>query len=299
MKRLMLIFSLFLVLLLSCQAGAKIGKPTPKVTALLCTVDDTHFPGVAVVGGIIGRTKWVESEGAVGLMRKGARLSLYHLQIGAMGKVSLTGNGKTPPEHPGPGSAWGLFYEDYRITVDAGKEDAYAKAHSAQSSEKIPLLAAWVGQGRSPRWIIGRLSDPQNNIQRKTIINWLAGKGTPSDVIRNVEVEQIVRADINGDKQDEVFISFRGGDWSASDPKRRRFAYLVMRYLPPKSQRPNIAVIANDPMAVHSIAGFCDLDRDGRAEIITTCWGPDYAGSYLFRQVGNRFKSVEGWGLGE
>jgi len=301
-KRSLTVVTAALVVLTSFQAEGKVRQTRPKVTALVCSVDVHGKPWVAVIGGPVAGKTWVDSEEAKGLMHEGDRLSLYALGADILGQVVLTSKGRLGSEEEDSFEEYGLFF-DAQVNVAPGKQEAYMKAKEVAEKRILPhMLAVWSSKGFKPRWLVGEVLNPENRAYRRVIADWLARRGVPSDVIGKVVAEQVVRADIDGDKRNEVFLSFRSEDaprWlQPGESKKRTFTYLLMRYLPPKSQHVKTIVIAYDQPGINVVAGFCDLDGDGRAEVITELNGVDVWGATLYRWLGSRFEEAGGWGGG-
>lgn len=202
-----------LALFLHGWAAAK--RPTarsiPKVTALVCTFEPARRgtePQVAVVAGPLAGKGWVRSERAGGLMRKSDRLSLYAMETGAIGALVVTGRAEWAKD----GTSYGISYA-VREDMPADKRRAYDAAVRRRTTKdvwlRIPhLLAAWSASGREPLWVRGETVKPDDPAYRNIISNWLAKRGVPRDVRASVEVNQIVRADVNDDSRDEAFLSF-------------------------------------------------------------------------------------------
>jgi len=302
--------ALSLTLLGDARAPKTTEGSLPKVTALVCTIwpwVETGKPELTVVAGPVAGTGWVGGEDAEGLMHKGDRLTLYALETGVLGEVVLTSAGKLDSEFHQPiGAGDGVSYEA-RIGIPPRRRQAYERARQRrgqlnEAGEAMSLLAAWSPKAPAPRWVAGELLDRTNSEYRKVIGDWLSARGVPAEVIASVEITQIARADINGDKRAEVFLSFHTPDTITFEGHERAtkktFSYLLMRYLPPHSRRVKTVVVADDANFVEWVEGFCHLDADGVAEVITHWTAYESDGVDLKRWVGGRFIEVGGHGWG-
>jgi len=269
----------------------------PKVTALVCSFNpgDAQWPPephVYVVGGCVAGKGWIEGGKATGLLHKGDRLSLCALETSSLGHVVLTSS------DGGKGGYGGITVLAFpvKVRIPPQKKAAYAKARK----HRLYMLAAWNPQGRAPRWITGRILDKDSSRYRKVIADWLRRRGIPEDVINKVVIEQVVLADINRDGHNETFLSFYTAGMAPEafePPSKRTFSYLIMRYRPPRSRDPKTVVVQYDTL-VHDVAGFCDLDGDGWAEVITGSDTGESGGDDLHHWVGDRFETLKGWRAG-
>jgi len=303
------------VLLASClhgwtKAKPSTAKPVPKATALVCTFEPTHrgtAPEIAVVAGPLAGKGWLRSERAGGLMRTGDRLSLYAMETGAIGALVVTGRAEWEQD----GTSYGLLYA-VREDMPADKRQPYDAAVRRRTTKDVwlrtpHLLAAWSASGRQPRWVRGETVKPDDAAYRSIISNWLAKRGAPWDVRASVEVDQIVRADINGDGRAEVFLSFHTPNavqgfmsptWHARATKRH-FSHLVMRWAPSRGERVSTLVIDDNINSGKRVHGFCDLDGDGWAEIVISS---DLFEGYkvdLLHWHHGRFARIIGWGAAD
>ncbi len=317
MKRLMLISPICLALLLSCQAGAKAkktiaNKPKPKVTALICSFVPGYAeekPEVTVIGGPVAGKGWVSSEEAKGLMHRGGRLSLYALEAGELGEVVLTSEGKLESQEKRGGSgAEGLFFGT-EAKIPAEKRAAYEKALELYRDidnvgQGPDLLAGWNVKGHRLRWVTGEIVKRDSKTYRNVISEWLRTRGVPKGVIEKVEIEQVVRADINGDGRQEVFLSFHT---PASEiltiegherATRKAFSYLLLRYFPPGGGKVKTFVIDDFVNSIKHVDGFCQLDEMGWAEVVVRHSAYESAWTDLLHWVGNGFAETSGWSLG-
>jgi len=302
-----------LALFLHGWAAAKrpTAKSTPKATALVCTFEPARRgtePQVAVVAGPLAGKGWVRSERAGGLMQEGDRPSLYAMETGAIGALVVTGRAQWAHD----GTSYGILYA-VREDLPAGKRGAYDAAVQRRTTKDVwlrppHLLAAWSASGRNLHWIRGDTVKPDDAAYRKLISNWLAERGVPPDVRTSVEVEQIVRADINSDGRDEVFLSFHtppdtehlnegfmSHTWHARATERH-FSYLVMRWVPVTGKRIETVAIDDNVNSGKRVHGFCDLDGDGWAEIVTSSdfWEGYQVDLRHWRRGG--FAKIVGWG---
>jgi len=231
-----------------------------------------------VIAGWVANKGWVKGERAKRLIHKGDRVRLAPAGVGADGEITLTTSGSTgaEEEQEGDGSFWGL-------SLDGKVVAAGSSTHQA-----ICPLGVWHSTGSpAPRWAIGTEVSANSQTDREAIEEWLKSRGVSRAVIASVVVDQIVKADINGDKRDEVFIAFRTPDVGSPEavskgeggrerPSKNSFSYLIMRYLPSRSRHARTVVLSNVSWVMHAVLGFCDLDRDGWAEVVSQDNWTDY-----------------------
>jgi hypothetical protein len=263
-------------------------------------------------------------------MNKGDRLALYALETGVLGDVTLTSDVSVGSERPiDPVGYWGLSYEA-RITVPPGKQAAYEKAKALRRDMwAVDMVAVWHEDDPEPTWVVGQLlpgAASEDSEYRDLLAGWLRARHPDAEEITSMRIEQAVKADINRDGRDEVFLSFRcsvrwrdteegradprafdSGRGRADDdcflketgrPESRHFSFLVMRHLPGDARQAETVVLDNCPCRTLWVVGFCDLDRDGTAEVITRAQGVDYSGAQLFHWDGERFHELDGYGAG-
>jgi hypothetical protein len=267
----------------STQAGALTG-----------TVEEGSL---LVVAGLRGRRDWLPSEKAAELARTGDPVSLYELRAGPIGKAQVAGTGKlgqdTSPVN------WTMLGAWYPLCLDPKLVEPFA---SASAGSPRTVVGLWHSPAApAPRWVEASVLDPWNRTYRNIISKWLAARGVSEEVRHTITVEQIVRADINGDGRTEVFLSFHTPITSYPSGKRSNatsFSYLLMRYLPRHSRRASAVVVEDMRDVVHNVVGLCDLDGDGWAEVITESYGIDAIGTSLHSWTGRGFRAVSGWGGG-
>jgi hypothetical protein len=279
----------------------------PKCTALVgifeASEDQAASGELEVVAGCVAGKGWVESEQAKGLMRKGNKLSLYTLADAQLGDLSITSVGVLDSETVENCSAVGLRYQ-VTPTVLRGKEREYQKAVAEEPTGwGHRLLAVWHSPGTAtPKWVTARPLGTGNTVYRKVIADWLKAKGVSDKVASGVTVDQILKADMNDDSRDEVFLSFRTPDTPTTDwrpePSKHRFSYLLMRYLPRGSRDPKIIVLDEVPYLAYRVIGLCDLDGDGCAEVVEEAEGVDQWAVGLHQWAGSKFTWVSGCGVG-
>ncbi|MFB3882970.1 MAG: hypothetical protein ACE149_17020 [Armatimonadota bacterium] len=260
-------------------AGFAGGESRAKRAALIGDLD--RGTGVLwVIGAYVSDRGWLSSKDASGLMHKGDEVAVLRLTAGRIGTAKLTNNGTLDSDF-----SQGLWYRSEPIE---GDELGVALWHSRGSP--------------APKWVRVREFSTGNTVYRKVISEWLKGKGVAGKTAESVVVEQVVQADINGDKRDEVFLSFRtpntpGFDW-VTKPTEDTFSYLLMRYLPRGSRQAKTVIIEEFPSVVHRVTALCDLDNGGWAEVATSSSGVDVWGSALHHWTGGRFRRVGSWGGG-
>jgi hypothetical protein len=297
MRRWQLLAALLLLAMGSIAFAGTRSRPPGRATVLGRTTwdDRDNSTSLQVIAGWTARHGWRDSEGTRGLMHKGDVLSLYQLGVGEIGTLRLTDRGVVGSEQEdiGEGETYGIEFSA-AASVTRG---VWAKQREG------PLLAAWHSAGSpEPRWAPGRELEPKHATYRKVIADWLRAKGVSQATIDTVEVTQIVVADVNGDGKDEVFLSFatpQGTRIDATRATKRAFSYLLMRYVPKGKSTVKTVVLARDYTVDYSIAGFCDLNGDGWAEVASDETGvSDYTGTCLYHWTGRGFKRVNGWGWG-
>jgi hypothetical protein len=303
----LLLLSLLLAALPCLPLHAKAKTAAPKHTALVGVLQSSEEadtpPGLVVVAGWVAGKGWLQSENTQGLMHKGDALSIHTLASSGLGVATLRDNGALDSEAVESRSAAGLRFQ-VETRPAAGKEDAYRKALDHDDAGAGPsLLAVWHSRDSpAPRWVTGRQLPTGNAVYRKVISDWLKAKRVSEAVVKTVVVEQVLVADINSDKRDEVFLSFRTPNTPTTDwcpePSKDRFSYLVMRYLPRGSREPKSVVLDETPYLVHRVIGLCDLDGAGWTEVISEHWGVDQWGVGLHHWTGSEFSWVSGCGLG-
>jgi len=307
------------------HAQAKTRAEAPKGTALAGSISlwnskpsDRDFD-LAIIGGPVAGKGWVKSEGAKALLEKGDRLSLYALEAGEIGTATLTSGGALDSEKPPDGGeSWGLGFKA-RLTIPEARKAPYEKAHKLRQTDfdnyvDLPVLAAWTRDGSKPQWVSGELLVGQRAKEStywEAAADWLRTKGVPQKDIDGMQIKQVVRADINRDGRHEIFISlgcaatwgYRQEDLKASGyddetASRVFYSYLLIRRLRPGSEQVETLILDDEPWRSLYVCGFCDLDRDGTAEVIVSGSGIDWSGSMLYHWDGKRFQAVEGWGGG-
>jgi len=291
---------LILVPLLAFCAWAKPKTPArkhvkPKVTALICSYRERGFSGsgvetessMVVIGGLVAGKGWISSEQAKGLLHKGDKLPLHVPITGApLGTVVLTGSegalgyGINPP------------YFVAHATIPSRKRDTYRKADKEG-------LAVWSQLGHAPRWVTGKVLNVNSKYYRKVITNWLRTRETSDLAVKYMVVEQIIQADINRDGRMEAFLSFHSSFETNRVPRDQAFSCLIMQYNSGTRGKTKTVAIAdeNSDLVMFLIGGFCDLDRDGWAEVVIRWWGGEGNGSDLLHWTGDRFKLLRGWEL--
>jgi hypothetical protein len=231
----------------------------------------------------------------------GDEVTVGDLQTGLVGRGRLTSQGKLGSEQAQ--SQWGMgmrgLWYDVQLKASAEKQLAQAGKRAGTAPS---LLAAWHSTSSpAPRWVKGAVLDPRSRVYRAIITDWLATRGVSPKVMQMVDVNQVVKADINRDGRDEVFLAFHTPD--VSYPTRAHstatsFSYLIMRHVARHSRRVRTVVIEDRPNSLHALSGLCDLDGDGWAEVVTTSWAVDACGTTLHHWTGCSFEAVEGWGGG-
>ncbi len=125
-------------------------------------------------------------------------------------------------------------------------------------------------------------------------------RGVPEAARKKTEIGQIIKADLNGDKRDEVLIAFAGpeaGNANSSSVPESRYSYLLMRYLPKGSKTVSTVVMNDDKYYLHTVDALCDLDGDGWAEVLGTDSEGDGFLDLLYHWNGKGFEIVPGGGL--
>jgi len=303
----LLLLPLLLAALPCLPVQAKAKPPAPKRTALIGIFepsdDPANPPDLVVVAACIGGKRWAETEEAEGLVPKGDRLPLYTLTDGQVGEAAITGDGALDSATVVSYAAVGLRYPA-TATPLRGREKEYQNAVAGgPTGSGQPLLAVWHAPGSpAPKWVTARELSTENTVYRKVISDWLKAKGISQEVIATVVVGQILQADVNSDKRDEVILAFRTSNTPANEwrprPTKSNFSYLVMRYVPHGSRKPRTVVLDDTTHVEKRVIGLCDLDSDGWAELVSEVGGLDIWGVQLHHWVGDRFNTVLGCGAG-
>jgi hypothetical protein len=314
MKRFILVAltACVIALLLTPCTWAKAKKPArkqvkPKVTALICsfrtrgfsTGGDETDSRIAALAGTIAGKGWINGLKARGLLHKGDRLPLYTLESGQIGEILLTSTEHEMGYGVDEGEVDAITFQAL-ARISPSKKVAYDKANKIHSNSEginigMSMLAYWNPKGHKPKWITGQIIQRKNQKYRAIVANWLKTKKLSADARNDVVVEQIVQADINGDGRKETFLSFNSGEGIGD------FSYLLMCYRPRGTR--NIRTVVVDEGS-HSeeyqtyICGFCDIDEDGWAEIITYTTGGKSDGDDVRHWVGDRFETFRGWLMG-
>jgi hypothetical protein len=299
----------FPCILVACllSLGSEAPSQAAPTSALVCTLRvEEGDTTVDVVGGHVAGRGWVASEEAKGLLKKGDRLTLYALEAGVLGEVILTSDECVESEQPVDGGAvWGLSFKG-RIVIPPGKREAYAKAQKVRGDLwHMDMVALWVEAAPEPPLLIGELlpgAREKSSEYHKIVADWLRYRGVAQDELGRMEIEQAVRADIDRDGVAEVFLAVHCAAWwgptadGRSDQKY--FSYLLMRRLPRGASSVETVILDDNAWRSLWVVGFCDLDGDGRAEVVTQGHGVDYIGAQLFHWTGSGFQLVNGWGAG-
>lgn len=274
----------------------------PKVTALVCEVNVYGWGAgtVEVVGGIVAGHGWRGAEDVKGVLGKGSRLSLYALEAGPLGTVTLTSPERLGSTDPEPPYCVGVEFASSDTTVTPGKEAAYAQARERRQAIPgvcIPLLGAWMSDGREPAWITGELlSGKKESPYWNVAESWLRARGVTAKALQDWRVEQVVRADVNRDGGTEVFLSVTNGpaETPTGQSTKDTFSYLLMRRTRPGSREVETVVLDDIAWRMLWVSGFCDLNRDGWAEVVIAADGIDFGGNGLFYWDGRRYRLL--WG---
>jgi hypothetical protein len=277
-------------------AARKVARPR---AALIGSLERERQGCLFVIGGVARGRGWLSSERARGLAQPGDEVTVGDLQTGLVGRGRLTSQGRLGSEEAP--SQWGMRGLWYDVQLDARAEKRLTR-EGKRAANAPSLLAAWHSPSSpAPRWVRGVVLDPRSRVYRKIITDWLAMRGVSPRVMQTVDVSEVVKADVNRDGRDEVFLAFHTPD--VSYPTRAHstatsFSYLIMRHAASHSRRVRTVVIEDRPNSIHALSGLCDLDGDGWAEVVTTSWATDACGTTLHHWTGRRFESVEGWGGG-
>ena len=285
----------------------------PKVAVVVASVsiggegrrkDDAD---VSVMAGYVKGKGWLNSEKAGPLMRKGDRMGLYTLDPLAqrVGQVEMTNNGQDLGADE-EASEWGWVVEARVIQPLRDKTVVGVwrtfEERVGQSAEGKAVVGIWrAPTAPEPKWVTGKRLSPDNVVYRAEVLAWLKKRGVSEPARRQVEVREIIKADLNGDKRDEVLISFhspQADQFNNPEMPKPRYSYLVMRSLPRGSPTPRTTIVNDDCASVHYVDGLCDLDGDGWAEIISHDGAQDYGTDWIHYWNGKGFRSVSGCGGG-
>jgi len=264
----------------------------------------THFD---VVGGYVAGRGWVSSEEAAGTMSGGDRIALHRpLSARPVGEITLTGVERMPREDE---TQWGLICEAWVGERFPEPGRAYVGAWSSDTDH-------------TPRWLDAESLSTSNHVYRRVIGEWLSARGVPQSAIATVEITQIVRTDINEDGRDEVFVALEtpgiakpdaSGKWRLlchvrevspgspdcqPGPTPEVFSYLLMRHVPPGAKVAQTVVLADDSLFSHEVIGFCHVDGDGWAEVVSRSHKIDYGDTRVHYWTGDSYRALSGFGGG-
>lgn len=294
---------LVLLALVAAVQGGEIGvrradRPAPAVCVVGSVYELSDEEGKFAVAAAALGDQWRDSEDAKGILHTGDRLSLYHLTLGAVGELVLQNDGDLGSEGDNPIVARGLHFQG-RAAIRAEYRGKLERANRS-FAEWPDLLAASSSAPGPPQWVQGELLDPADPVHRETAIRWLTDRGVAADVLETVILEQVVRADTDGDGSAETFFSLRSPDtptfpWHGKATERT-FSYLIV--VSPREGSVVTSVVMDSVDTVNCVEGFCDVDGDGRAEVVTSVHGVDIWGSYLCRRKDSGFEAVGLWGGG-
>ncbi len=289
---------LLLVTVLPVQSGAGTRGKHPRVTALVCAVgynDKGAADRVTVIGGVFAG-RWVGSEKAQGLLRKGDRLSVYDPATGRSGVATLTNGGRLLSEaEDEPGSGQGL---EFGAAVQVAQPP-----QADEATGETTVFATYTRHGPPPHWVKPQvLATPAKGSPYWMIAeDWLRAHRASPRAVAHLEFEQAVRGDINCDGRDEVLLSFHGSEGQSVGDlwKDKYYSYLLMRRIGPSGRADTLLLDDDDwPQWRMSASGFCDLDGDGWAEIVVEGGGVDASETDLYHWNGHRFVKLDGFGWG-
>jgi hypothetical protein len=115
--------------------------------------------------------------------------------------------------------------------------------------------------------------DPNNELYRQMVIDWLAAQGVADPQLGSLH---IFRVDLEGDGVDEIFISATHLDESQHLTRAGDYSVILMRRVA-GNEAVNLLLLGDiytsaEPEITYprtySIANFIDLNRDGRLEVI-------------------------------
>ena len=258
--------------------------------------DDKGHHTLTVIAAFTGR-RWVDSEKARKMLHKGDRLSIFAPATGARGEAVLTDSGHLRSEEPnvGEGEGYGL---EFQSSVQLGPDSAEPPEGGGGE-----VLATWTKSGASPHWIkMTALPKPaKGSAYWRVARAWLRERGWPPRAVETMSIDQILRADVNGNGKEEVFLSLSGDDGRPAHETagKRYYSYLLMLSADTKGITRTIVVNSDDwAQYSQSIIGLGDFDHDGWAEVITSGGGLDAEDVTLFHWNGHRFVRGGscGWG---
>lgn len=265
----------------------------PEATALVGQVIERERPdAILLIAGYVTSRGWVDSTEAKGLMHHEDKLSLYALHVGRVGSAQLTDDGYDLAQWNtvAPPSSWDGVGYSARLR--------FAEPQRKAAGDEI-ILAVWHAPGTpEPRWVRAKTLDPKSSTYRGILAEWLRRQGVPKQPEHGLTVRQIVRADVNGDGREEVFLSFMWSERSSSQPHSAVHGGLMMRYLPPGSREPRLVMVLDDSHLVYTVAGLCDLDSDGWAELVVQHAGQECGGMCLCHWTGQGFTHMSGYSAG-
>jgi hypothetical protein len=276
-----------------CGASLAAKAKRPKVAVVVASVGveeegATRTASVSVIAGYVKDRGWLKSEQAGPLMKKGDRLAVYVVDPPGQraGEVELTDNGQDMDAGEYSNEFGWVFEQVKAFRLPRGEE----------------LLGVWrTSSAPEPKWIAAKKLSSDNVVYRKEVLAWLKSRGISAAAREKTEIGQIIKADLNGDKRDEVLIAFASpGAGYINDPDvpEPRYSYLIMRYLPKGSKTVRTVILNDDKYAWHTVDALCDLDGDGWAEIVGSDGGQDYGSDFLYHWNGKRFQALSGCGGG-
>lgn len=297
MKRILPLLSLLILAALPVIAKPAARKAAAKPASVICdvTTDEEGESTLTVIAALDGK-RWLSSEDAVGLLHQGDRLPLYSPQGSPLGQVALTNGGRLMSQ------AKDSIGEALQFQASVQPASGVTAATTAFPATRF---ATWSKGVPPPRWIRWtELADPaKGSLYWRVAEDWIRSRKLSAHALETLQFAQAARADVNGDGKDEVFLSFCGfaggsdakGDW---DELQNPYSCLLMRRVLPGG-KVEATVLDDNTLSPYSakIAGLCDLDHDGRPELIARLDGIDIMTVLLYHWNGRRFIHLPGYGF--
>jgi hypothetical protein len=301
MKRVLPLLSLLTLAALPVIAKPAARKAAAKPASVICGITTGWDGGstLNVIAAFRGK-RWVSSEEAVGLLHEGDHLPLCTPQGSLVGEVTLEDRGRRLSEAESD-SQWAVALE-FQASVQ--ENDGAPQATAGFTPTRF---ATWSRDLPLPRWVRWtELPKPaKGSPYWRVAADWVRSRRLPKRALETIQFTQAARADVNGDGKDEVFLSFSGSGGGAGANADRRelkpYTCLLMRRVLPGGKAETVVLdhTSLDDYWV-TIAGFCDLDHDGWAEVIVSAGGAGIDGARisLYRWNGRRFVNAGGYAFG-
>jgi hypothetical protein len=231
----------------------------------------------AMLFGAIMDGRWLPAESAAPLTRKGMKYGLYTLtrRLG-----ESRGGEATPPSKA---------CSNPRVDIaDVPQTDA----------DVIAVGGNWHALPRTPS-----VHSTQQWVYRDLVAKWLRAKGIADPV---VNITQILRVDLEGDKTDEVLIAANLLRGDVASAKAGDYSVVLLRKIM-KGEVQSIPVveeyyftgcIGECAPAAHRVAALLDVNGDGVMEIVLAWRGYKGRGKTVYQVEGGDVRNVLSWACG-